>query len=52
MVFTFDETKSALSSGAGGLVLDVRRDDERKAERIPGTKHIPGERIFECLKII
>lgn len=46
-----DALKRELSSKNAPLVLDVRNDAERKAQKIPGTMHIPlnqlGRRIKE-----
>ncbi len=38
-----------LASAAAPLVLDVRTDAERRAERIPGSVHIPLARLGEQL---
>ena len=50
MVFTYEEMKEVVSSKAntGIVVIDVRRDDERKAERIPGTRHVPRKCVERC----
>ena len=48
MVFTYEDMQAFVSSpaDAGIVVIDVRRNDERKAERIPSTEHIPCKSVL------
>ncbi|MBT0769398.1 MBL fold metallo-hydrolase [Kineosporia sp. J2-2] len=42
----FADLAAALKSGAGIVVLDVRRDDERAASHLPGSAHVPLHRLL------
>ncbi|GEP40168.1 MBL fold metallo-hydrolase [Nocardioides psychrotolerans] len=49
-VVTFEELRKAQAAPGGSpTVLDVRRDDERAAEAIPGSSHIPIHELLDRL---
>ncbi|MDQ3763505.1 MAG: MBL fold metallo-hydrolase [Actinomycetota bacterium] len=46
---SFADLAAQRSAGAGLLVLDVRRDDERAAGAVPGSVHVPLHSLLERL---
>lgn len=45
----FDDLARAQQQGDAPVVLDVRRDDERKLGAIPGSTHVPLQSLLEHL---